>query len=224
MNMWLFNSITAEIKEVPKSILKYKREKWEHFFLTKEEITLKVRRKLMAELIIPRERWVRVFDVNGEVIDEEIYLSNEGRVKRILPNGGELMLVPSIKDKKRNSAYITFKINGKRKGFLMTQLMASHFNLKGEGDCVYHIDKNVFNNSESNLRRIWRRDLVKFAIRKNKKPVIQIDAETGEELNYFSSIKEASQACFTHEEGIQRCVNGLQKESCGYRWVIDEVY
>ena len=221
--MWLFNSKTGELKELPKRSRNRKKDSWEHLFEKKEQATIKVKRKLMMELQIPHECWRRV-----EEADEEIYISNEGRIKRVYQNnGGSIMLIPNLKSGKGTKpfkyTYIRFNVNGRRTSFIISRLVARYFPIKGNGDCLLHLDRNVYNNAVSNLKWESRKKLARIPQRATQKPVVQIEKGSGEIVNYFSSITQASSEVFLSRKCIQRCLNGTQKEAGGFHWKIDKI-
>lgn len=221
--MWVFSSKTGELKELPKRSRSRKIDEWEYLFETKEEVNVGLKRKLMEELKLPHERWVRVREA-----DEEIYVSNEGRIKRISQtNGKSLMLIPNLKSrggaKPSRYTHVRFNVNGRRTSFIVSHLVARYFPIKGTGDCLLHLDRNVYNNSVSNLKWESRKKLARIPQRALEKPVIQIEKDSGEVINYFSSISQASSEIFISRQCIQRCLDGLQSEAGGFRWETDKI-
>ena len=88
--------------------------------------------------------------------DNRYKISNFGNIKRILANGSERILKPSILNKGRTHPYyyIQLKKEGKRKNYLIHRLVCFAF-CEGHSDknnICDHIDRNTFNNHYTNLK------------------------------------------------------------------------
>lgn len=61
---------------------------------------------------------------------------------------------------------------------------------------------------------------IKSSISHKAKKINQIDANTGEIIHTFNSIKEANMCLNKGKEsgGISSCLRGITKKSCGYKW------
>jgi hypothetical protein len=97
--------------------------------------------------------------------DNRYKISNFGNIKRILANGSERILKPSILNKGRTHPYyyIQLKKEGKRKNYLIHRLVCFAF-CEGHSDknnICDHIDRNTFNNHYTNLRWGSQKDNMK---------------------------------------------------------------
>lgn len=88
--------------------------------------------------------------------DKRYKISNLGNIKKILSNGKERILKPSILNKGKTNPYYYIQIHqeGKRKNHLIHRLVAFAFieNDNPDYNIVDHIDRNTFNNNVDNLR------------------------------------------------------------------------
>jgi hypothetical protein len=88
--------------------------------------------------------------------DTRYKISNYGNIKRILSNGNERNIKPSILNKNKTHPYYYIQIQkeGKRKNFLIHRLVAFAFceNHSEINNICDHIDRNTFNNHYTNLR------------------------------------------------------------------------
>jgi len=73
-----------------------------------------------------------------------------------------------LKLSKGKNGYLTFSISirgkGNAKRILVHRAVAEAWNLKGNGDCINHIDHNKLNNHLNNLERCTRAENVQAAI------------------------------------------------------------
>ena len=102
------------------------------------------------------------------IFDERYLISNFGNIKRILSNGDERTLKPSVLNKGKTHPYYYIQVHklGKRKNYLIHRLVALAF-CDGHSDTnnvCDHIDRDTFNNHYSNLRWGTQKDNMKNAI------------------------------------------------------------
>lgn len=136
-----------------------------------------------------------------------------------------------------NSGYKAIKLanNGESKSELIHRLVAKEFceGYSPELD-VNHIDGNKLNNHYSNLEWVTRKENIhhnmkrgvfdvetaqKVAWEKNKKPVIMLDPDTGEELMEFESQKEAKDYLnLGKTASLTDALNGTRRIRFGYGW------
>ena len=86
--------------------------------------------------------------------DDRYFISNFGNIKRILANGDERHLKPSILNKGKTHPYYYIQMckKGKRTNYLIHRLVALAF-CEGHSDInnvCDHIDRNTFNNHYTN--------------------------------------------------------------------------
>ena len=88
--------------------------------------------------------------------DTRYKISNFGNIKRVLCNGREKMIKPSIlnKNKTHSYYYIQTQKEGKRTNHLIHRLVALAFcdNHSDINNVCDHIDRNTFNNHYTNIR------------------------------------------------------------------------
>lgn len=75
-----------------------------------------------------------------------------------------------------------------------------------------------------NIRKIGEYDLEpETAADFKKKMIIQLDKNTGKEINRFKTQAEASRSTGAPEGGISNCLHGRAKISGGYMWRFADV-
>lgn len=181
------------------------------------------------------EVWMNINGCDGYQI------SNLGRVKstkykteRVLSNRrfGEYLGV---------SLYLGSKKLGFKKQYIH-RLIAEHFiENPNEKNQINHIDGNKHNNIVSNLQWCTGSENIKHAYRmglkkapcagtgkigykhSRGKEVFKI-GDNGKIINRYGSINHAAKSNGLHFANVHRCVNGKQKTSGGYRWVLSEKY
>ena len=96
------------------------------------------------------ERW------EACIFDTRYKISDCGNIKRVLSNGNEKLLKPSILNKGRTHEYKYFQTSreGKRFNHLIHRLVAFAFcdGHSEENNICDHIDRNTYNNHYTNLR------------------------------------------------------------------------
>lgn len=91
---------------------------------------------------------------------------------------------------------------------------------------VKHLDDNPSNNNVKNLE--WGTkssnglDAYKTGANSGRRPVIRLDAKTGEELEHYESIKQASEMMNGVRSAIEAALSGESKTSYGYKWIYAE--
>lgn len=217
--MLLFNGITGELKEVPKSILRVNMKHYEYVFTSADEIPLKERQKLLNQTKLDDEIFRTIPGADN------YYVSNYGRVKKIYPvSKKEKIMTPFLKQRPNSVGYVCVKVKlgDKHKELKISKLVASCFSIKGTGNQIYHINKNKWDNSATNLKYVTHKELIKIPQRLSMHSVIKIDPDTLEELDYYPSIREAGRCEFISHEAIRMCVKGVQKTAGGFKWAYDK--
>jgi hypothetical protein len=168
------------------------------------------------------EQWKQISDFPN------YYISSFGNIKNAVSNK---LLKPSIK-----AGYygVSLIYNEYRKSLRIHRLVALAFldNPENKTD-VNHKDKNKLNNHINNLEWMTRlennihrcKDLV-IVTNKNK-PINRISIETGDIMQTYNSIDDASSWVFENgltknkhngRNAIGNCVCGLSKTSYGFKW------
>tara|TARA_R110002072_G_scaffold294338_1_gene464379 strand:+ start:80 stop:829 length:750 start_codon:yes stop_codon:yes gene_type:complete len=111
--------------------------------------------------------------------DSRYKISNLGNIKRILSNGDERILKPSILNKNKTHPYYYFQIKkkGKKINYLIHRLVAFAF-CDGHSDInniCDHIDRNTFNNNYTNLRWGTHKDNMNNSIKNINSNLTGID-------------------------------------------------
>ena len=169
-------------------------------------------------------------------------ISNTGKVKSIqrqVSNGTGLATLPTriLKQGINYKGYpiIYLSKNSKSRTLPIHRLVAKAFipNPKNKPQ-VNHIDGNKVNNNASNLEWVTNSENQVHAYEmglnsvtgragKQKRAVIQVDMKTGEYLNEYDSIAEATKAIgFVSKSNIGACCRGIKKSVGGYKWIYKE--
>lgn len=85
---------------------------------------------------------------------------------------------------------------------------------------VDHIDSNKLNNNVINLRWATQKENCSYHGKKIEHPrrVIQLDKDTGEEINTFDSLIDAAKAVGKTPSTISKVLIGKNKTGGGYKW------
>lgn len=136
-----------------------------------------------------------------------------------------------MKQDENSAGYYRVKLNGTNSSIrvFVHRLVAEHFLIPDEErKVVNHIDGDKKNNSVENLEWVTQSEnnLHSFYVLKNeinttginqKSPVLKIDKETGEVLDRYESIREASES--NGKLGHISCVCiGRRRSAGGYYW------
>ena len=152
---------------------------------------------------------VGMFD-GRNFIDYEV--SNCGKVKSL--KSGKIL---RLNEKVYNYVSLYDK-NGKAYKILVHRLVA-HVFVNGrtkEKNLVNHIDENKLNNYYKNLEWVTPKQ---NTIHSHGRTVNQIDIDSGEVINTFRSITEASKHLkIKHGSSINACCRGKQLTAYGYKW------
>jgi hypothetical protein len=112
--------------------------------------------------------------------DTRYKISNFGNIKKVLCNGTDRILKPSILNKGRAHEYyyIQIKKEGKRLNHLIHRLVAFAFcdRHSEENNVCDHIDRNTLNNNFNNLRWGTQKDNMKNTLR-YKKHILETDSK-----------------------------------------------
>lgn len=167
-------------------------------------------------------------------------ISNKGNVKSL--KSGKV-----LKPYDNGGYYrITLHKDGKSKRFLVHVLVATHFigDKPFKNAQVNHKDLNGYNNRVTNLEWVAPSDNVRHAINNtkgraerlkadmrkigkqyyhlgveaSKKPVVQMNKDTGEVIAVYESAREAHRQTGVNYKGISSCCNGKKKTYGGYKW------
>lgn len=167
-------------------------------------------------------------------------ISNKGNVKSL--RSGKILKPYD------NGGYYRIALNkgGKSKRFLVHVLVATHFigDKPFKNAQINHKDLNKYNNCATNLEWVTPSDNVRHAIKNikglaerlkanmrkigkqygrlgaeaSKKPVAQMDKDTGKIIAVYESAREAYRQTGISYKGISSCCNGEKKTYGGYKW------
>jgi hypothetical protein len=149
--------------------------------------------------------------------------SNLGRFRRVNKKGIYFYLTPFIKKTGNNhSLIIKVEIDGIYRTIFAHKVIASLFleEQPAPGMVIYHKNKMKYDNNANNLAWIDRRSLGLLSGGKTTmcKPVLKIDIETGETLDFYKSIRTAAKENYINRTSICNVLNGIQKIAGGYGW------
>lgn len=181
--------------------------------------------KLINEENIPEEIWAKTEFESYEA-------SNFGRLKRKYDNGSYRIIRPYMKKNRRRyggaNLYVHICDNGRQRVISYSRVIYFSFHKRKENHknlCIYHKDKNIYNNRIENLKLVSCSDIgTNYATDSARIAVIKIDPKTGEELDSFDSMLEASKLTNVSYVGIRRCIQGKQKTAGKFKWIVDEEF
>lgn len=170
-------------------------------------------------------------------------VSNLGRVRSY--HGGKVRYLKSHKDKGGYMSIALFK-NGKIKNFFVHRLVYTSFVGEiPEGRQIDHVNTVRDDNRIENLRVVsprennrnpitaerkrdanrrkakdsqWLNSVREGVRRVCNKPIVQLDAETGDVIREWQCARDACRALGIDYRHISKCCNGKQKTAGGYRW------
>ncbi len=154
-------------------------------------------------------------------LNEKYLISADGRVFSLHFNR---YLRPMLRGEYQS---VEIRCNGKRKGFSIHRLVAETFLSKLDGcNIVNHKDGNKLNNHRDNLEWVTASENAQHAVDTGlikhdslTRGVYQLDLNTGEIINTFSSITEASKAVGLYSASyISSVCKGRKGSSGGYGW------
>lgn len=179
-------------------------------YIIDENTSLKEIREMYSSYIIENELWKQI-----EGIDDECYISNYGRVKKVRKTK-TIFILPwrksSGKGALRMYSYVHLNVDGKRKEIRVSNLVANHFLDKPNNpDIEYRVThKNgiLHDDYVGNLEWISMSELGKITGGKSKsQSIIQVDPYTYEDINSFKSAREAAKQLFTNRQTISDVAN-----------------
>ena len=193
------------------------------FYIVDENITGAEKEFYLQKFFNKYEVWKKIDpnDFNIEYDKIDYYISNMGRVKSVRNNKEKVL--KQFEKKWKRCSYLVFKINGKV--IKVHKAVAKYFLDEPEDEkyIVVHLDGNVFNNDCNNLKWMNRKDVKGSLIKSSQgTPVLKIDRETGEVLDCYSSIREASRENYICRGSISDSIKGKNNTSGGFMWAIDE--
>lgn len=179
-------------------------------YIVNDKFTKQTLYELMVKEKIKNEIWKEIKNTRNYY-----EISDYGRVRRIYKNGKMRLLKPFIKHNK----WLVLKIDGKEA--VVHKLVADAFLEQPPNTCIYH-KTNKFNNYARNLGFCTYKELgTKFGGKANVVPVIKLDKDTLEELDFYESMAEAGRDNYISNETIRQCLSGELKTAGGFKWKID---
>lgn len=213
----------SKILEVSKDSLRtYKSKTKKYMRINNYIVDNKTSKKVLYELMCkehPKDEIWKTLDIN-----HNYEVSSYGRIKKLYKNGKEKLIVPCDKAKK----WLIVKINDgeKVRQQCIHILVARHFLFEyKKGIPVVHSDGNKYNNRVENLKVLSTKELGhKFGGLAKGIPVLKIDKNTGEVLDFYENIAEAGRENYLSKGTIRQCVRGKQKTAGGFKWQIDKEF
>lgn len=179
-------------------------------YIVDDKFTKQTLYELMLKEKIKDEVWKKIRNTRNNY-----EISNYGRIRRIYKNGKIRLLKPFIKHNK----WLVIKIDGKE--VVVHKLVANAFLNQPPNTCIYH-KNNKFDNYFGNLGFCTQEELgAKFGGHANVVPVIKLDKNTLEELDFYESMAEAGKDNYISNETIRQCISGELKTAGGFKWKID---
>jgi hypothetical protein len=150
-------------------------------------------------------------------------ISNYGNVRRMCKNGN----IRQIKSYMIKNRGVATKVEYKNKYQLVYvhKIMAEIFLEPGnEGEVIWHKNGLITDNYAGNLEWITRKELGRRTGGKSSRsvPVLQIDPNTNEVVNFYKSIAAAARDNYIHKATICLAIKGKLKTAAGYKWKKDK--
>lgn len=156
------------------------------------------------------EAWIPI-----EGSENKFMVSNYGRIKRIYKYK-EGFILP-YQRKGRGNLFVKVQCNGKYGEYKIGQLVAHHFIREPRpGESVIRKNGIITDDYVANLAYVTKEELGKKTGYKSKsKPVIQIDAKTGEVVQEYRSAREAGRKLFLSYQAVLDNCHGKTKVAGG---------
>ena len=181
--------------------------------------------KLISKEDIPKEIWVKSEHEGYEA-------SSFGRIRRKYDDGSYRIIKPYEKQNRSKRSEVNLFVNifenGRARKISHSRVIYFAFHKRRENDqnlLIYHKDKNIYNNRIENLELVPPSDIgTNYGKESGRIAVIKLDPKTGEELDSFDSMMEASKQTGINYRGIRLCIQSKQKTAGGFKWIIDEEF
>lgn len=171
-----------------------------------------------------RKKWYEKEEFEGEqwktVIGSKskYMISNYGRVKSTNKTAKPSFILPAVKNPKTNFLFVKVSYQGKYKPYKVDELVAAHFiRPPKEGEVVRHKNKVSSDNFAYNLEYVSREE---FSQKRRgiirTREVVQLDKESLNILEEYSSAQEAGEECGLSPKAILDCCRGRTKTSGGF--------
>lgn len=194
-------------------------------FIVPPGITIKEKRELMAQIVPEQEYW-KPYPHNPRYL-----VSNYGRIQGLTRWGTRVFVIGTKSANGRTEEIVCGirRADGSRATKRIHHLVMETFTPKPIDDQEWvcaHRDFNIWNNRRNNLRWMNRKEFNRWIARFSTVsiPVVKYDLETGEELDEYRSISDASRHNFISAEAIRQSVIGAQRQSGGFGWRCSEDY
>lgn len=176
-------------------------------YVFKDKPLLIERKKLYAAEVYQGEVWKRYKDTHYDV-------SNYGRLRR----NYKIKTVFVLPYFRRKYMFVKTQINGVTKVLRLRDMIADTFLQPKPGTCLVHKNGDHTNCSVWNIRRQNRSEVAKQTGGKSKSiPVVLIDEETMEILDWWSSARKAALASFMSHQAISdRCKGKVKSRNEGF--------
>ena len=155
------------------------------------------------------DTWRDIKDFDGKY-----QVSFSGQIRRVYKSGKTRILKPYTSSKgskkykrTKQKLYVGLTKDGKKKVFLVHQIVAEHFLPKPKkGQVIYHKNKMLSDNWANNLAYISREDLGRLTgAGSRRKPVVKINRD-GEIVDCYTSAREAGrQNYMSYQTVMDKC-------------------